>query len=216
MRIVLADDSLLVRQGLIRLLENQQHQISASVADLAGLDQAVHATDPDLVVVDIRMPPTFRDEGLRAALKLATSHPRLGVLVLSAYTEVAYAQQLLKERTAGRGYLLKDSVLHPRILADAITRVSVGECVIDPHLVDALLSAPGIRPRIQTLSNREVDVLRCMAEGLSDRGIAERLCVTPRTVATHVGHIFQRLDIPAGPTDNRRVQAVLTYLSTPP
>jgi DNA-binding NarL/FixJ family response regulator len=212
MRVVVGDDDLLVRTGISRILEAAGHDVVAEVGSAPAIERAVAAADPDLIVIDIRMPPTFTTEGLDVTRRLAVTHPDVGALVLSAFVDAAYAKALLDEQPVARGYLLKDSILHGEVLAHAVQRVGVGECVIDPHVVDDLLAAPATRHRLTGLTGRELDILRCMAEGLSDRGIAERLFLSPKTVATHVGHIFQRLDCPRDAATNRRVHAVLAYL----
>ena len=216
MRVVVADDDLLVRTGIARLLEAAGHDVVAELGGAAAVERAVATASPELVVVDIRMPPTFTTEGLDVTRRLAVTHPTVGALVLSAFVDATYARALLDEQPVARGYLLKDSILHGEVLARAVQRVGVGECVIDPRVVDDLLAAPSVRHRLSGLTERELDVLRCMAEGLSDRGIAERLFLSPKTVATHVGHIFQRLDCPRDDVSNRRVHAVLAYLDPPP
>lgn len=215
MRVVVADDDLIVRTGISRLLEASGHEVIAEVGNPEGVERAVATVRPDVLVVDVRMPPTFTTEGLDITRRLSRTHPSLAALVLSAYVDASYARALLKEQPAARGYLLKDSVLHGEVLANAVQRVGVGECVVDPHVVDDLLNAPAVRGRLAPLTDRELHVLRCMAEGLSDRGIAERLVISPKTVATHVGHIFARLDLPTHGSSNRRVSAVLAYLDNP-
>jgi DNA-binding NarL/FixJ family response regulator len=214
-RVVVADDDLLVRAGITRLLETAGHDVVAEVGSAPAVERAVATTAPDLVVVDIRMPPSHTTEGLDVTRRLATTHPTVAALVLSAFVDPAYARALLDEQPVARGYLLKDSILHGEVLAHAAQRVGVGECVVDPRVVDDLMAAPAVRRRLSGLTERELDVLRCMAEGLSDRGIAERLFLSPKTVATHVGHIFQRLDCPRDEVSNRRVHAVLAYLDPP-
>ncbi len=210
MRVIVADDSLLVREGLAALLRRGGHDVVAAAEGAARVPSLVRTHAPDVVIVDIKMPPTYTDEGLRLAAGLRHSHPAVGVLVLSQYIVGGYAAWLLEQAPLGVGYLLKDTILRPDVLEDAVTRVAAGGTVVDPVVVEAMVeSSTGRLP----LTDREVDVLRLMAEGLSDKGIARRLTVSIHTVATHVQHIFTKLDLPGGPADNRRVQAVVTYLA---
>jgi DNA-binding NarL/FixJ family response regulator len=211
-RVVLADDSLIVRAGLVRLLESGGCRVVAEVGDAEALRKAVALEAPDVAVVDIRMPPTHTDEGIRAATTIRRDHPGTAVLVLSQYVEAAYAMELLAGDRTGVGYLLKDRILDRSALLAALWRVCAGEVVVDPGLVDSLLTAAPKPAGLASLSEREHEVLALMAEGLTDRGIADRLSVSPKTVATHVLHIFQRLGIPDTPSDNKRVRAVLAYL----
>jgi DNA-binding NarL/FixJ family response regulator len=167
---------------------------------------------PDVAVVDIRMPPTYTDEGLLAAEELRRRHPAVAVLVLSQYVEAEYALRLLARGERGAGYLLKDRLLDIDQLADAVRRVGEGGSVVDPALVQQLVDRPRGDGGVARLTDREREVLALMAEGLTDRGIGERLFVTTKTVETHVGHIFAKLDLPSGATENRRVHAVVAYL----
>jgi DNA-binding NarL/FixJ family response regulator len=167
---------------------------------------------PDIAIVDIRMPPTFRDEGLVAANRLAIEQPALGVLVLSQYGEPTYAASLLEQTPSRRGYLLKERITHRDTLVGALYRISAGETVVDPEVVDKAVSTPAADRRLAPLTSRELEVLRCLASGLTDRGICEVLYLSPKTVATHVAHIFMKLDLPDSANDNRRVHAVLAYL----
>jgi DNA-binding NarL/FixJ family response regulator len=210
-RIVLADDSVILREGLARVLREQGLDVVAQVGTAPELLAAVDGLEPDLAIVDIRMPPTQTDEGLVAAEQLRARHPGLGVLVLSQYVEAEYALRLLERGERGAGYLLKDRVLDVTELGDAIRRIGEGGSVVDPALVAQLVAHPA-NGRLSELTDRERDVLALMAEGLSDRGIAERLVVTPKTVETHVRHIFSKLDLPRGAAQNRRVHAVVAYL----
>lgn len=213
MRVVLADDSLIIRAGLTKLLTAiESVEVVGEAADAEQLHRIVAHERPDVAVVDIRMPPTHTDEGIRAAGRIRREHPDVAVLVLSQYIEAAYAMELLEGGRTHVGYLLKDRIMQRATLIEAIGRVRSGEVVVDPTLIDALLAAPAVPAALAVLSQRERDVLALMAEGLTDRGIAEQLSVSPRTVGTHIQHIFDRLGIADTPTDNRRVRAVLSYL----
>jgi DNA-binding NarL/FixJ family response regulator len=211
-RLILADDAVVIRQGLARLLRDEGFEIAGEVGDAEALVQAVDADPPDAVVVDIRMPPTFSSEGLAAAHEIRERHPGVGVLVLSQHVDAAYAMRLVAERAEGVGYLLKDRIADVATLADALKRVSAGETVVDPDLVGELLQAPRREDPLDTLTAREREVLALVAEGRTDRGIAEALWLSPKTVETHVRTIFRKLDLPSAPTENRRVHAVLTFL----
>lgn len=216
MRVVIADDLLLVREGLARLLDAAGIEVVEQAGDLGGLMHAVLLHKPDVAIVDIRMPPRHKDEGLRAADELATQAPSVGVLVLSQFAEPEYAATLLRTSPRGRGYLLKERLLNRDVLVSAIYRVAAGETVVDPAIVEASVTTRTGRDRLGPLTAREVEVLRLMAEGLTDRGICEKLFLSPKTVATHVQHIFAKLDLPSDATDNRRVHAVLVYLTAQP
>jgi DNA-binding NarL/FixJ family response regulator len=212
MRLVLADDSVLFREGLARLLAEAGFEILATVGDAGELVRRVDQAPPDAVIVDIRMPPSHTDEGLVAAAQIRGRHPEVGVVVLSQYVEARYALRLLETGERRVGYVLKDRVLHVADFAEAVRRVGAGETVVDPALVEQLVGRRREIDPLAELTERERDVLALMAEGLTDRGIGERLWVTPKTVETHVRHIFQKLNLPSGAADNRRVHAVLTYL----
>jgi serine/threonine-protein kinase len=213
MRIVLADDSLIIRAGLSKLLSAiDTVKVVGEAADAEQLHRLIAHERPDVAVVDIRMPPTHTDEGIRAAGRIRREHPDVAVLVLSQYIEAAYAMELLEGGRTHVGYLLKDRIMQRATLIDAISRIRDGEVVVDTTLIDALLAAPAVPAALAVLSEREREVLALMAEGLTDRGIAGRLSVSPRTVGTHIQHIFDRLGIADTPTDNRRVRAVLSYL----
>jgi DNA-binding NarL/FixJ family response regulator len=207
-RVVLADDSVLLREGLARVLRERGIDVVAEVGNAAELVDAVATTDVDVAVIDIRMPPTGTDEGLVAARELRALRPDVGVLVLSQYVEPEYALRLLDGDERHSGYLLKDSVIHIDQFLDAIHRVDEGGSVVDPELVAHLLR----HDPLTELTARERDVLALMAEGLTDRGIAARLFLTTKTVETHVRRIFRKLDLPRGTAANRRVHAVLAYL----
>ena len=216
MRVVIGDDSLLVREGLARLLDAAGIEVVEQAGDLGALLHAVLLHRPDVAIVDIRMPPRHNDEGLRAADEIAADAPSVGVLVLSQFAEPEYAARLLKTSPRGRGYLLKERLLNRDVLVSAIYRIAAGETVVDAAIVDATVATRTGRDRLGPLTAREIEVLRLMAEGLTDRGICERLFLSPKTVATHVQHIFAKLDLPSHATDNRRVHAVLVYLTGQP
>jgi DNA-binding NarL/FixJ family response regulator len=211
-RLVIAEDSLLVREGLVRILRDAGFDVvgeSTSVEELLAL---VERARPDAALLDIRLPPTFSDEGLRAAAEIRTRMPSVALLVLSQYVEAEYALRLLEGSERSVGYLLKDRIFAAGQLTDAITRVTGGGVVVDPTLVAQLLERRRRADPLDELTSREREVLALMAEGLTDRGIAQRLYVTPKTVETHIRHIFQKLSLPESALDNKRVHAVLTYL----
>jgi DNA-binding NarL/FixJ family response regulator len=212
MRLVIADDSALVRDGLHHALQAHGHHITATAADADELLAVIEQAPPDLALVDIRMPPTHTIEGLRAAAAIRAKNPEVAVLVLSQYVDADYALTLLRESPARTGYLLKDRVTQLTVLLDAIERLGRGETVIDPELVDLLLHRPATSSRLTDLTDREHEVLALVAEGLSDRAIAERLWLTQKTVETHVRHILAKLALPPDADHNRRVLAVITYL----
>jgi DNA-binding NarL/FixJ family response regulator len=212
MRIVIAEDNALFQAGLVRLLEDEGHLVCAAVADGPALLAAVAEHRPDVVVADIRMPPTHTDEGLRAALELRRTHPGTAVLVLSQYIETRYAARLLHGSPAGVGYLLKDRVADVTEFTDAVTRVGAGGTALDREVVSQLLAAShrGLDP----LTPRERDVLTLMAEGRSNAGVAAALFLSPGTVEKHAASIFGKLGLPSSENDNRRVLAVLRYLGS--
>jgi DNA-binding NarL/FixJ family response regulator len=211
-RLVIADDSAIVRDGLHHLLEAHGHDVVATAADAEALLAAVARERPDVALVDIRMPPTHTTEGLAAASTIRDRTPEVGVLVLSQHVDADFALELLQEHPTRSGYLLKDRITQVQMLLDAIERVGRGESVVDRELVDLLLARPATRDRMRELSDRERTVLALVAEGLSDRAIAERLWVSVKTVETHVRHILAKLALPADAHHNRRVLAVLAYL----
>jgi serine/threonine-protein kinase len=211
-RLVVADDSMLLREGVARVLTEAGFDVLAKVASADELLRAVATEAPDVAVVDIRMPPSHTDEGLVAAKTIRTRWPLVGVLVLSQYVETEYALRLLEGSDERCGYLLKDRVLDGDQLANAVRRVSEGGVVVDPELVSRLVGRTRPESPLDELTPREREVLALMAEGLTDRGIGACLFVTPKTVETHVRHIFTKLSLPATPTENKRVHAVLTYL----
>ncbi|HEX4660052.1 MAG TPA: response regulator transcription factor [Streptosporangiaceae bacterium] len=217
MRIVIAEDSVVLRAGLVEILADRGHEIAAAVGDADALCAAVAAHRPDVTVVDVRMPPTHTDEGLRAAIALRRDYPGLGVLVFSQYVETRYAAELLGVRSggaAGVGYLLKDRVVNISEFFDALTRVAAGGTALDPEVVTQLVGASSHVSAIATLTAREREVLGLMAEGRSNGAIARSLVISERAVEKHVGSIFTRLDLPPSDADHRRVLAVLRYLES--
>jgi DNA-binding NarL/FixJ family response regulator len=212
MRVVIAEDAAIFREGLVRLLEDRGHQVCAAVADGEALLAAVAAHRPDVAVVDIRMPPTHTDEGLRAALRLRVDHPGTGVLVFSQYIETRYAARLLHGSAAGVGYLLKDRVADVAEFTEALARVAAGGTALDPEVVGQLLGAGRHTRGLAALTAREREVLSLMAEGRSNAGIADVLVISAGVVEKHVASIFAKLGLPPAEGDNRRVLAVLRYL----
>ena len=210
MRVLIAEDQALLRAGLARLFQDAGHTVVATLADAAQLLTAVERSDPDLAVLDVRMPPTFTDEGMRAAVEIKQLHPRTGVLVLSQHIETTHAVELVSQGSFG--YLLKDRVLDVTEFLAAAQRIADGGSTLDPQVVTALLSASRHDNPLASLSERERDVLTLMAEGLTNTGIAQRLFVSERTVEGHVRHVLIKLDIPQETTVHRRVLAVLAHL----
>jgi DNA-binding NarL/FixJ family response regulator len=211
-RVALADDAPLIRDAIAGLLEAAGLRVVARVGDREALRAAVATDPPDVAVVDIRMPPGYRLEGLEAAVALRRDHPGLGVLILSQHLESHYLPMLFGDDARGVGYLLKERVAGAAGFVEAVLRVAAGECVIDPDVVALLLRGPERQTRLAQLGKREQQVLAQMAEGRSNRAIAERMLVSERTVETHVRSIFTRLDLAPEPDDHRRVLAVLAYL----
>jgi DNA-binding NarL/FixJ family response regulator len=211
-RVVLAEDSVLLRAGLTRLLTDEGVEVVAAVGDGAALLDAVAGHRPDLAVIDVRMPPTHTDEGIRAALAIRRLHPDVALLVLSQYVEERYATDLLGSSTRAVGYLLKDRVAHVDEFLDALRRVAAGGTALDPEVVAQLLVRRRDDPR-DRLTPREAEVLRLMAEGRSNAGIVEALRVSHSAVEKYVSNIFAKLDLPPTDTDHRRVLAVLTFLN---
>ena len=212
MRLVIAEDSVLLREGLARLLEDAGFEVVGQTGSAQDLMLKVRSYSPDVVVVDIRMPPTHTDEGLRAAQEIREAHPKVGVLVLSQYVEPGYALELLAESAEGVGYLLKDRVSDVAEFAAAVRRVGEGGSALDPAIVSQLVGRRRREDPIDTLTAREREVLELMAEGRSNSGIAERLVVTERAVEKHVTSIFGKLRLPPASEDHRRVLAVLAFL----
>jgi DNA-binding NarL/FixJ family response regulator len=211
-RVVLAEDSVLLREGVARILADSGFDVVGQAGTADELMLKVRSYNPDVAVVDIRMPPTHTDEGLRAAQEIREKHPGVGVLVLSQYVEPAYAMELLAESAEGVGYLLKDRISDVRDFADAVRRVGDGGSALDPAIVSQLVGRRRGADPLDQLTPREREVLGLMAEGRSNQGIAERLVVTERAVEKHVTSIFGKLRLPAAPEDHRRVLAVLAYL----
>ncbi|MFD4243539.1 LuxR C-terminal-related transcriptional regulator [Streptomyces sp. NPDC058525] len=214
LRVVLAEDAVLLRAGLVELLTRSGHEVVAAVGDAQALARAVDAELPDIVITDVRMPPDFRDEGLKAALELRARHERLPVLVLSQYVATAYATQLVGgggTGAAGLGYLLKDRVGEVSEFLDTLRRVAAGQTVIDPEVVRVLLRQQTASRPLNRLTPREREVLTLMAEGLTNQAIAQRLTVTEASVVKHSSNIFMKLDLDPA-EGNRRVLAVLAHL----
>jgi DNA-binding NarL/FixJ family response regulator len=212
MRLIVADDSLLFREGLVRLLTEQKFDVIAQTDNADDLVRRVGGLHPDVALVDIRMPPSFTDEGMQAALEIGQKHPEVGVVVLSQYVESAYAMQLLENGGSGKGYLLKDRVSDLAAFADAIRRVGAGGSVVDAEVVAALVERRRGAGPIDELSDREREILALLAEGRSNAGICDRLFLSPRTVESHVRTIFRKLGLEEAPDDHRRVLAALAYL----
>src|SRR5580658_4071085 len=212
MRLAIAEDSGLFRSSLKLLLEASGSQVIASTGSGTELLAAVRASPPDVAILDIRMPPTFTDEGITTAAELRRLHPYIGILVLSTYAETSYASQLLDTVSTGVGYLLKDNVTDAGALMDSLARVAAGETVIDPSIVRRLLHRNRKPSKMDGLNERERAVLRHMAEGRSNLGIAKQLFLSPRTVETHVTSVFTKLGLDQADTENNRVRAVLAYL----
>ena len=212
MRVVIAEDSVLLREGVARILADAGFDVVGQAGTAEELMVKVRSYDPDVAIVDIRMPPTHTDEGLRAAQEIRAKHPGIGVLVLSQYVEPVYAMELLAESAEGVGYLLKDRISDVGDFADAVRRVADGGSALDPAIVSQLVGRRRGADPLEQLTPREREVLGLMAEGRSNQGIAERLVVTERAVEKHVTSIFGKLRLPAAPADHRRVLAVLAYL----
>jgi DNA-binding NarL/FixJ family response regulator len=213
-RVVIAEDAVVLRDGLAELLDGRGFAVTAAVGDAPGLLAAVREHRPDVAVVDVRMPPTHTDDGLRAAVELRREQPDLGVLVFSQYVETRYATELLAERADGVGYLLKDRVAHVSQFVDAVRRVAEGGTALDPEVVTQLFGASRRTDSLATLTPREREVLALMAEGRSNTAIAAALVVSGRAVEKHVANIFTKLDLPPSEADHRRVLAVLRYLES--
>jgi DNA-binding NarL/FixJ family response regulator len=212
MRVVIADDETLLREGLGRLLEDADVEVTDKVATADELLRRVALMHPDVAIVDIRMPPSHTDEGLVAAHRIREEHPKTGVLVLSHHLESHYAMSLLEQHPERSGYLLKERVSDVAVLLDALKRIDEGECVLDPTIVARLVGRPREHSVLDELTPREVEVLGLMAEGHSNDGICKKLFLSPKTVETHVRHILLKLGIGETPDYHRRVLAVLTYL----
>ncbi|NJD29736.1 MAG: response regulator transcription factor [Chloroflexi bacterium] len=214
LRVVVAEDSALIREGIARILQEAGATIIALVGDGPSLVEAVVAHRPDVSIVDVRMPPGRRDEGLRAALEARRLVPRTPILVLSQYVERDYARDLLADGAGGVGYLLKDRVADIGAFVDAVRRVARGGTALDPEVIAQVLARGRAEDTLATLTPRELDVLAEMAQGRTNAGIAERLQITEGAVEKHIGNVFGKLELPTTPDDHRRVLAVLAYLNT--
>ena len=212
MRVAIAEDSVLLREGLARLLEEAGFDVVARSDDAQDLHDNVHSYSPDVAIVDIRLPPTHNDEGLQAALEIRKRHPAMGVLVLSQYVEVGLALTLLAESAEGVGYLLKDRIGDVKEFVSAVRRVAEGGSALDPIIVSTLLARQRTDDPISQLTPREREVLELMATGSSNQGIADKLVITLRAVEKYVSSIFSKLGLPSTGTESRRVLAVLLYL----
>ena len=212
MRLVVADDSVLLREGIVRLLEDAGFDVVAQAGDADDLIRKVGAHRPDVAIVDVRMPPTNSDDGLRAAIRLRAERPELGILMLSQYVEPEYAQALLADNAAGIGYLLKDRVADVERFLDAVRRVAAGGSALDPEVVQHLVARKRADDPLGSLTPREREVLELMAEGRSNAGIAAAHVVSERAVEKHVTAIFSKLGLPPAGESHRRVLAVLTFL----
>jgi DNA-binding NarL/FixJ family response regulator len=211
-RVVIADDSVLMREGLARVLADGGFEVVAQAGDALSLREAIDRTKPDVAIVDVRMPPTQTDEGTRAAKEIRADHPDIGVLVLSQVVEARHALDLFSEQPEGFGYLLKDRVLEIDEFFESVRRVARGGTAMDPEVVAQLLGRRRAQDPLGDLTRREREVLALMAEGRSNRGICQKLFLSPKTVETHVNSIFGKLRLPPAPDDHRRVLAVLTFL----
>ncbi len=212
MRVAIADDHVLLREGLARLLAEAEMEVVLQAADASALLANLARARPDVVLLDIRLPPTFTDEGLRAADTIREEHPEIAVLLLSQYLETAYALRLVERFPSGVGYLLKDRVSDVAVLTDALARVVAGECVVDPTIISRLVGKPATATSLTDLTARERDVLALIAEGRSNRAIAQQLFLSEKTVEGNVRRIFDKLLLNEAPDDNRRVLAVLAFL----
>jgi DNA-binding NarL/FixJ family response regulator len=212
MRVAIVDDHVLLREGLARLLAEAGMEVVASEGDIDSFLSATSTSRPDIAVIDIRLPPTFSDEGLRAADLIRARDPGTAILVLSQYLDAGYALRLLQSFPGGVGYLLKDRVSQVAVLVDAVERVVAGECVVDPSIVARLVNRTGVSGPLSALTPRERDVLSMMAEGRTNTAIGQRLFLSEKTVEGNVRRIFDKLGLADSPEDNRRVLAVLAFL----
>jgi serine/threonine-protein kinase len=212
MRVVVAEDVMLTREGIVHVLERAGVDVIAQVGDPGSLLRVVRTQDPDAAVIDIRMPPTHSDEGIVAARQIRDADPEVAVLVLSQFLESEYAMEVLEDQPERTGYLLKERVFDGAVLVDALNRIVEGETVVDPTIVTRLLGRRRPADPLDELSPREREVLSLVAEGLSNRGIAERLYVTERTVEAHVSQVFLKLGLDGSPSSHRRVLAALAFL----
>jgi DNA-binding NarL/FixJ family response regulator len=212
MRTVLADDMMLMRRGIAEILSEAGIEVVAEAADADGLLDAVARHQPDAAIIDIRMPPTQTTEGLVAAQEIRSRHPHVAVLILSQYVESSYAVRLVEDLPGSVGYLIKERVFEPEILTDALTRVCAGETVVDPTIVAQLFARMRRDDPLERLTAREREVLGLVAEGLSNRAVAERVFISERTVEAHIARIFEKLGLDGSPEQHRRVLAVLAFL----
>jgi DNA-binding NarL/FixJ family response regulator len=212
MRVVVADDAMLIREGLTTLLRDAGVTVVGKASNVEELLRHVRLGLPDVAVVDIRMPPTYTDEGLVGCERIRAEHPGVGVLLLSQYVDPRYGMRLLESSPVGVGYLLKERISDIAVLTDALARIAEGECVIDPTIVTRLVNRPRADSPLNALSAREREVLELMAEGHSNRGIAARLVLSTKTIESHVRRILAKLDLPEAPEQDRRVLAVLKFL----
>jgi DNA-binding NarL/FixJ family response regulator len=213
-RVVVADDVMLTREGIVRLLTDAGIDVVAEAEDADELMRHVRSTNPDVALIDIRMPPTHTDEGIVAARTIRAEHPEIGVLVLSHYVEPSYAMRLIEDHPERIGYLLKDRVFDIAVVVDALRRIVDGETVIDPTIVSRLVGRRRREDPLAALTDREREVLGLIAEGMSNRAVAARLHITERTVEAHVTQVFQKLGLGESPDQHRRVLAVLEFLRT--
>ncbi|WP_156251874.1 LuxR C-terminal-related transcriptional regulator [Pseudactinotalea terrae] len=216
MRILICEDSVLLREGIVRLLADSEHEVVAALPDASRLDAEVAATQPDLAILDVRLPPTFTDEGIRAALRLRAAHPDLAVLVLSQYVEERYATELIAANTGGLGYLLKDRVADVEEFLASVATVGAGGTALDPEVVAQLLTRRHRDTKLSRLTDRESQVLGLMAEGRSNQAIAASLFISEGSVEKHISSLFTKLDLEPGTSGNRRVLAVLAHLDSHP
>ena len=214
MRVVIAEDQFLLREGMASLLKEHGFDVAEAVGDGPSLLRALTSQRPDVAIVDVRLPPAYTDEGLRAALEARRQVPGLPVLILSAHVERLYARELLADQAGGVGYLLKDRVFTDEQFTDALRTVARGGTIMDPEVVAKLLARRSSQPPVARLTDRERQVLALMAEGRSNNAIAQRLVITDRAVSKHCTNIFTKLDLPPSDDDNRRVLAVLAYLDS--
>ena len=212
MRILICEDSVLLREGIVRLLSDAGHEVVAALADTDGLDEAVAASDPALCILDVRLPPTFTDEGIRAALRLRSVAPDLPLLVLSQYVEERYASELIAAQGGALGYLLKDRVADVAEFLDSVTRIAQGATVLDPEVVAQLLSRQSLGSKMAQLTDRERQVLALLAEGKSNQAIASVLYLSEASIEKHITAIFQKLGLEADERGNRRVLAALAHI----
>lgn len=212
MRILICEDSVLLREGIVRLLEDAGHEVVAALADTDGLDEAVATSSPELCILDVRLPPTFTDEGIRAALRIRTGAPELPLLVLSQYVEERYASELIAAQGGALGYLLKDRVADVAEFLDSVTRIAQGATVLDPEVVAQLLSRQTRGSKMAHLTDRERQVLALLAEGKSNQAIAATLYLSEASIEKHITAIFQKLGLEPDEHGNRRVLAALAHI----